>query len=113
LFEAIEQRFPRQVKWSIPLAAATGLWMAWRLDLWARFADPAFWWLDTMVLVWALFMAIVFVVEPIAGATIAAEVANDAAAVLRRLARAHILLLAAAIVTILGAVAGAHGRLFG
>jgi uncharacterized membrane protein len=113
LFEAIERRFSAQVKWSIPLAGATGLWMAWRLDLWAQFADPAFWWLDAMVLVWAVFMVIVFVVEPIAGAQIAAEAANDPAAVLRRLACAHFLLLAAAIVTILGAVAGAHGGLFG
>ena len=66
LFEAIERRFSAQVNWSIPLAGATGLWMAWRLDLWAQFADPTFWWLDAMVLLWALFMALVFVVEPLA-----------------------------------------------
>jgi hypothetical protein len=27
LFEAIEYRFGRQVRWSIPFAGATGLWM--------------------------------------------------------------------------------------
>jgi uncharacterized membrane protein len=27
LFDAIENRFARQVRWSIPLAGATGLWM--------------------------------------------------------------------------------------
>ena len=37
LFEAIEKRFSAQVRWSIPLAGATGLWMAWRLDLWSQF----------------------------------------------------------------------------
>lgn len=109
LFEAIEKRFSAQVRWSIPLAGATGLWMAWRLDLWAQFADPTFWWLDAMVLVWALFMLIVFVVEPIAHPRLAAEAARDPAGVLRRIARAHIVLLAAAAVTILGAVAGARG----
>ena len=83
--------------------------MAWRLDLWAQFADPAFWWLDAMVLVWALFMLIVFVVEPIVHPRLTAAAARDPAGVLRRIARAHIVLLAAAIVTILGAVAGAHG----
>ena len=36
LFEAIEKRFSVQVRWSIPLAGATGLWMACRLDLWAH-----------------------------------------------------------------------------
>ncbi len=111
-FEAIERRFSAQAKWSIPLAGATGLWMVWRLDLWAQFADRGFWWLDAMVLVWALFMVIVFVIERVARARLAAEAARDPRALLRRLARAHIILLAAAIVTILGAVAGAHGGLF-
>ena len=113
LFEAIEQRFSAQVKWSIPLAGLSGLWMAWRLDLWAEFADPTFWWLDAMVLVWALFMVLVFIVEPIAYARLKAQAALDPAAVLRRLSRAHLVLLAAAIITILGAVAGSSGGLFG
>ena len=112
LFETIERRFSAQVRWSIPLAGATGLWMAWRLDLWTQLADPAFWWLDAMALVWALFMLIVFVVEPIAHARLAADAAHDPRGVLRRLALAHIVLLLAAIVTIVGAVAGAHGGLF-
>ena len=41
LFETIESRFAAQVRFSIPLAGATGLWMAWRLDLWGLFAEPA------------------------------------------------------------------------
>jgi uncharacterized membrane protein len=113
LFEAIERRFSAQVKWSIPLAGATGLWMAWRLDLWTEFADPAFWWLDAMALLWAIFMAFVFVVEPIAHPRLQAEASHDPSVVLRRLFRAHLVLLTAAVVTILGAVAGAHGGLFG
>jgi uncharacterized membrane protein len=111
LFETIEQRFSAQVRWSIPLAGLTGLWMAWRLDLWAGFADPGLWWLDAMALVWALFMALVFVVEPIAHPRLAAEAAHDPGAVLDRLFRAHLVLLAAAGITIIGAVAGAHGGL--
>ena len=89
LFEAIERRFSAQVRWSIPLAGATGVWMAWRLDLWAQFADPTFWWLDAMALVLALFMVIVFVVEPIAHARLAAEAAHDPGGVLQRLTRAR------------------------
>ena len=112
LFESIESRFAAQVRWSIPLAGATGLWMAWRLDLWAQFADPGFWWLGAMVFVWALFMLMVFVVEPRAHKRLAARAARDPAGVLRRLFRAHIVLLSAAAVTILGAVAGAHGGFF-
>jgi hypothetical protein len=63
--------------------------------------------------VWALFMALVFVVEPIARATVAAEAADHPQVVLRRVSRAHVVLLLAAIVTLLGAVAGAHGGVFG
>ena len=112
LFESIENRFAGQVRWSIPLAGATGAWMTWRLDLWAGFAEPAFWWLDAMVFVWAVFMLIVFVVEPVAHKRIAALAADDPEGLLRRLFRAHLLLLAAATVTIVGAVAGTHGGLF-
>jgi uncharacterized membrane protein len=113
LFEAIEIRFASQVRFSIPLAGATGLWMAWRLDLWGVFANPAFWWMDAMVLLWAVFMAIVFVVEPLAQTRIAAMAAEDPAALLIRLSRVHCVLLAAGTVTIFGAVAGAHGGIFG
>ena len=41
LFEPIERRFAAQVRFSIPLAGATGFWMAWRLQLWGLFAEPA------------------------------------------------------------------------
>ena len=113
LFAAIESRFAAQVRWSIPLAGATGLWMTWRLGLWAAFADPSFWWMDAMAVLWALFMAVVFVIEPLAQKRIAAMAAEDPAALLARLSRVHFVLLAAGIVTIFGAVAGAHGGVFG
>jgi uncharacterized membrane protein len=112
VFEAIENRFAAQVRWSIPLAGVTGLWMVWRMELWPRFADASFWWMDAMVLVWAFFMAAVFVIEPLAHPRIAADASRDPAGLLRRLQRAHLALLAAAAVTIVGAVAGARGGLF-
>jgi uncharacterized protein (TIGR02118 family) len=109
LFEKIEDRFARQVRVSIPLAGLTGLWMTWRLDLWARFVEPLFWWMDAMLALWALFMGIVFIIEPLARQNVATLAARDPAALLRRLQRAHFFLLAAGIVTILSAVAGARG----
>ena len=51
--------------------------MVWQLDLWAAFADPSLWWLTAMVAVWALFMVIVFVVEPLAHRRLAAMAARD------------------------------------
>ena len=112
LFESIENRFAAQVRWTIPLAGLTGLWMTWRQALWARFAYPDFWWMDAMVLVWALFMIVVFVVEPVAEKRLAEAAARDPAGLLRRLFRVHCVLLAAAALTIVGAVAGARGGLF-
>ena len=113
LFESVEKRFAAQVRFTIPLAGAAGFWMTWRLDLWDRFATPSGWWMDAMMLLWALFMLIVFVVEPLAHRRIAAMAAEDPAPLLRRLSRAHLVFLAAAIITIAGAVAGARGGLFG
>jgi uncharacterized membrane protein len=112
LFETIENRFAVQVRWSIPLAGLTGLWMTWRLDLWGLFPNPSFWWLDAMVLVWTLFMLLVFVIEPLAHHRLSSLAARDPASALRRVFRAHVILLAAAAITIFGAVAGAHGGRF-
>ncbi len=112
LIQAIERRFAAQVRWSIPLAGLTGLWMTFRLGLWGLFVYPAYWWLDAMVVVWTLFMLIVFVVEPRAHKRLESLAARDPAAVLRRLCRVHLVLLAAAAITILGAVAGTHGGVF-
>src|SRR5271165_3692123 len=110
LFEAIEARFAAQVRFSIPLAGATGLWMVWRLDLWGLFAEPAAWWMDAMVLLWLLFMLIVFVIEPLAHRRVAAMAAHDPEVLLIRLSRVHRVLLAAGIITIFGAVAARMGE---
>ena len=110
--KSIENRFAAQVRWTIPLAGATGVWMTWRLELWARFSDPSFWWMDAMVLVWALFMIAVFVIEPFAHRRLGAEASRDPEGVMRRLFRVHLVLLAAAALTIIGAVAGSRGGLF-
>ena len=111
LFESIERRFSAQVRWTIPLAGAAGLWMTWRLGLWPMFADPSFWWMGAMALVWALFMVAVFVVEPLGRRRLEAQAARDPQGLLRRLHRVHLVLLAAAAVTIVGAVAGSWGGL--
>jgi hypothetical protein len=66
-----------------------------------------------MVLLWLLFMLIVFVIEPLARRRVAAMAAQDPRALLLRLSRVHRVLLAAGTVTIFGAVAGAHGGIFG
>jgi len=109
LFDAVERRFAAQVRVSIPLAGAAGLWMTYRMDLWERFADPRFWWMSAMLGLWLVFALMVFVAEPLLHQSFARQARRDPASALRRITRLHAFLLALAALTVLGAVAGAHG----
>lgn len=111
LFEAVEQRFSAQVRLSVPLAGLSGFYMAERLDAWPRLLDAAQWWLGAMVLLWLLFMAILFVVEPVAGHRLVEAGRVDPGGLLRLVERIHWLLLAASTVVVAAAVLGAHGLL--
>jgi uncharacterized membrane protein len=111
-FEAIERRFAAQVRVSVPLAGLSGAWMAERLDAWPRFIEPAGWWLAAMALVWLLFMAILFVLEPLVlhdWFTRQAHADPDGAFALA--CRLHWILLAVGAVTAGAGVLGAHGLL--
>jgi len=112
LFESMERRFSAQVRISIPLAGASGLWMTWRWDLWDRFADPHFWWMTAMLGLWVFFMLMLFVIEPLAHARFEKKARQDPAATFGSVSRLHQLLLLLAALTALGAVAGAHGLMF-
>ena len=112
LFDAVERRFAAQVRVSIPIAGAAGLWLTYRMDLWARFHDPHFWWMTAMFGLWLVFMLVVFVIEPLYDDRFARAARRDPAGALRRIWRLHMLLFAVASVTVLGPVAGAHGYFF-
>lgn len=109
LFDSVERRFAAQVRVSISLAGAAGLWMTYRMDLWERFADPRYWWMSAMLGLWLVFMLMVFVLEPLLHARFEQLARRDPASTLRRMARLHLVLLTFAALTLLGAVAGAHG----
>jgi uncharacterized membrane protein len=112
LFEAIERRFSPQVRVSVPLAGASGAYMAERLDLWSRFIDRTGWWLSAMALLWLLFMAILFVIEPLLlHRPLLARAAADPKGTLRLIQRLHWLLLTAGVVVAAAGVLGAHGQL--
>ena len=112
LFEAIEHRFSTQVKVSVPLAGLSGAYMAWRLDSWSEFLEPAGWWLAAMVLVWALFMALIFLVEPLVlRGPFRRRITADPAGTFRIIQVAHILLLAIGMGVAAAGVLGAHGLL--
>ena len=113
LFESVERRFSWIARSMLVLVGASGLYMLWTLDLWQRLSDPAFWWMAAMVAVWAVFAVLLFLAEPLLKRRMAHNLTQDPRRTFRRMQVLHWLLLAASLVTIAGAVAGAHGyRLF-
>lgn len=109
-FKAVEGRFVWQARAAVIVVGLTGIYMAWRLDLWDRFRTAHYWWMHAMVLVWLLFALLLFVAEPFIlhrhfdrWALARPDVA------FAWLQRAHWGLLLLSIVTILGAVAGSQG----
>ena len=63
--QQIERRFAWQARVAVLMVGITGVWMLALSGGVARlnFADG--WWLDLMILVWALFALMLFVVEPL------------------------------------------------
>lgn len=107
-FHKLEGRFAPQARLWVLLAGASGLWMVWRADMWDRFGDPHAWWLHLMVVLWVIFAAMLFLIEPLfLHRHMAASPcpARDYA----RMERVHRLLLGVAMVTVFGAVGGSHG----
>jgi uncharacterized membrane protein len=112
LFESVERRFSKQLRFTIPIAGAAGLWMTWRMQLWERFLDAHFWWMGAMLGLWIFFMLMLFVVEPVLHDRVEARSRHDHLGVFRKMIALHAVLLALAALTILGAVAGAYGVVF-
>ena len=94
------------------VAGLTGLYMTYRLDAWDRFADLKFWWMDAMVAIWAIFTVMLFIAEPLFFHRMFREqAAKDPDGTFRRAARLHTVLLTLSLITVAGAVLGAHGAL--
>lgn len=110
-FARFEGPFAWQARISVALAGLSGLWMTWRLDAWSRFADPAYWWMDLMVLVWALFATMLYVAEPlVVHKRLERAIAEGhSAKVFDRMEGFHRIMLVLSLIAVLGAVGGAHG----
>ncbi len=89
------------------LAGASGFWMVYRAGLWDRFSDPHFWWMHAMVGIWAVFAAVLFIIEPLFLDRRMA--ASGEPADFARMEQMHRVLLMLSLITVLGAVAGSHG----
>lgn len=108
-FRAIERRFVWIARAAVLLAGVTGFYMVARLELWGRFRAAHFWWMHAMVGIWTLFALILFVIEPLGlHFRVLARGTTDPEVLVARLQYLHMALLALALVTIAGAVAGSH-----
>lgn len=109
-FEAFESRFAWQARTAVLVVGLSGFYMIERYAMWWRFADPRFWWMHAMVLVWLVFFIILFIAEPlILHRAFPARARRNPDRAFAMLQRAHVVLLVLAIITTFGAVAGSHG----
>ncbi len=114
LFETLESRFAIQAMVTTLITGVSGFYMLDYLGAWDRFLQPQFWWMHLMVLVWLLFSLILFVLEPLfLHRWFRQQALRDSEATFQRVHRLHKVLLSVSLLTVFGAVAGAHGLLFG
>ena len=110
LFETIEKRFAWQAKIIILIAGGSGFYMLDFINAWNRYSEPRFWWIHAMTLVWALFMFVLFVAEPLFLHRLFKKHAQtNPARTFLYVQIFHMMMLTLSLVTIAGAVAGSHG----
>ena len=109
-FEMLERRFAWIARTMTLITGLSGLYMLWKLDMWARFSDPSFWWMHAMVFIWAIFSFVLFVAEPLfLHRLFASHGQRNPKASFQLMQIFHWVLLLLSLATIAGAVAGAHG----
>ena len=109
-FEKMEAGFARQARVTTLVTGLSGIYLVHSLGAWERFAELQYWWMHAMVLVWALFTLILFVLEPLwLHRRFRERAQRDPEGTLAIVTRLHWLLLAASLVTVAGAAAGSHG----
>lgn len=112
-FESVEGRFAGQARVSSLLVGGTGFYMTWKAELWDRFHDAAFWWMGTMVAIWAVYTVMLFVLEPLVlHRWFRARSRTRPESTFHIIVGLHWVLLASSLVTVWGAVAGSHGAAF-
>ena len=113
LFEKLESKFAIQARVTTVITFMSGLYLIDLMDIWGRFLLFEFWWMHSMVLVWLLFTLVLFVFEPcFLHAWFRKQALIDSKKTFQRLHLMHIVLLSISIITVLGAMLGAHGYQF-
>jgi uncharacterized membrane protein len=109
-FERVEGRFAWQARGTTLIAGLSGFYMVHALGAWERFGQLHCWWMHAMVIVWVIFTAMLFVLEPLVlHRYFLARAERDSRGTFALIQRLHWLLLTISLLTVAVAVAGSHG----
>jgi len=109
-FERFENRFALHARIATLAAGASGFYMVYLLDAWDRFADASYWWMHAMTVIWAVFTLVLFVLEPLfLHAWFSRRAREQPETTFSLVTLLHRILLAVSLITVVGAVLGAHG----
>ncbi len=112
-FGKIEHKFQIQARITTLVTGLSGFYMISKLNAWSWFLDASYWWLWAMVIVWTIFTLMLFVFEPfIIKNKLIEKAKTDPEGAFKKIQTMHTHLLWISLLTIIGAVAGAHGWLF-
>ena len=110
LFEALEGRFAWQARISVALVGLSGFYMVYEREAWVLFLYANFWWLHAMVALWAVFVFILFIAEPLFLHTwFHTRAQTDPDGTFALVLRFHRLVLTLSMATLGAGVLGAHG----
>ena len=110
MFDRIERSFRPQARIAWLVVGLTGLYMLASLGVWARFVEPHYWWMHTMVGLWLLFGLLLFAIEPlVVGPRIRRSLACKPQQTIVRMQGLHAGLLVLSLLVIAAVVGGIYG----
>jgi uncharacterized membrane protein len=109
LFEILESKFGIQAKITTVITGLSGFYMLHVLNLWSSMS----WWILLMLFVWAIFMMVLFVLEPLfLHKWFHHQAIKDNERAFHYLQLMHIILLAVSLFAVFAGVAGVHGLFY-
>lgn len=110
LFEQIEGEFAVQAKLATVITGISGFYMLDVMNAWERYQQLEYWWMHLMTLIWFLFTLVLFVLEPLfLHRWFHQQAEKNSIKAFTLVHQIHKVLLALSLLTVFGAVAGAHG----
>ncbi|MEH6471224.1 MAG: hypothetical protein V7752_08240 [Halopseudomonas sp.] len=109
LFETLEGRFSFQAKFTTLITGLSGFYMLYVMNAWSSMQ----WWVYLMIFIWAIFTAVLFVLEPLfLHKWFHRQAKIDSGKALFFIQNMHIALLSISLVAVFGGVAGVHGLFY-